>query len=127
RATTASGATSSTPSATADATSEADRLPLNESGQTTTRSGSTRPIVGGRTGQAARISDTGTCSRPRASATPALVTWPAWALRPRASAASSCSALRHPFVASPATYGSVTLVSALVDVAGTAPGMLATQ
>jgi hypothetical protein len=42
RVTTASGAAASTPSATAEATSDADRLPLNESGQTTTRSGSTR-------------------------------------------------------------------------------------
>ena len=46
---------------------------------------------------------------------------------PRASARSEATASARPWSAIASTYGSVALVSAFVDVTGTAPGMFATQ
>ena len=52
---------------------------------------------------------------------------PAWVLRPRARLWSSRHACCQPLSASATAYGMVALVSAYVDVFGTAPGMFATQ
>ena len=52
---------------------------------------------------------------------------PADVFTPRASAWSSAIARAVPRFAIASTYGSVTFVSAFVDVTGTAPGMFATQ
>src|SRR5450759_1615356 len=91
--------------------------------------GRSRPrLVSGDTSDSAQSSDaTGRLSRPKAAATAAYVTSPAWVLRPFASAGSARSAPCQPSSASFITYGSVAFVSAHVEVCGTAPGMLATQ
>ena len=52
---------------------------------------------------------------------------PSWVFRPGANDWSGRSASRQPRLAISIAYGSVTLVSAYVEVCGTAPGMFATQ
>ena len=64
---------------------------------------------------------------PWAWATGSLVTAPSWVFSPRARAGSDRSASCQPWLARLTAYGRVTLVSAYVEVFGTAPGMLATQ
>src|SRR5262249_45940931 len=64
---------------------------------------------------------------PVASATGRYVTLPSTTLTPLASPGFSCAATATPLSATCRMYGSVALVSARVDVTGTAPGMLATQ
>ena len=53
--------------------------------------------------------------------------FPSSTLTPRASAGSRATASASPWSAIASTYGSVTFVSAFVEVIGTAPGMFATQ
>ena len=64
---------------------------------------------------------------PTASPTGALVSWPAWVLRPSARLWSSRHACCQPLSATATAYGMVALVRAYVEVFGTAPGMFATQ
>src|SRR5690606_18812519 len=62
-----------------------------------------------------------------ARATASFAISPARTLSPFARAGSALAAASQPRSAMRATYGRVTFVRACVDVAGTAPGMLATQ
>src|SRR5690606_18318017 len=67
-----------------------------------------------------------THSIPNAAATPSCVTWPASTFAAVPSSGSAAAAFA-PIFASLRAYGAVALVSAKVDVRGTAPGMFATQ
>ena len=60
-------------------------------------------------------------------ASPSNTISPSRALTPLAKAGSDATAVSKPLSANAMTYGSVTFVSAYVDVFGTAPGMFATQ
>lgn len=60
-------------------------------------------------------------------ASPSNRIFPSRALTPLAKAGSDATAASKPLSANAMTYGSVTFVSAYVDVFGTAPGMFATQ
>ena len=64
---------------------------------------------------------------PVPSATAGWVTLPSATFTPGRSPAMASIAPSTPRSASASTYGSVALVSAKVEVTGTAPGMLATQ
>ena len=72
-------------------------------------------------------SSTGVYGRPTPSATAGWVTWPAATFTPDRSPGSFAIAPSTPWSASASTYGRVAFVSANVEVAGTAPGMLVTQ
>ena len=86
--------------------------------------GARRPHA--RNAYAARRRAATACTRPSASATAAFVTAPPRCSRPWPARDRRAVASATPWVASATAYGSVALVSAYVDVCGTAPGMLPT-
>src|SRR5262245_56397194 len=75
----------------------------------------------------ASTSSSGTNSSSCASATGPYVRGPSQVFSPSERLGSARSASFQPRLASSSAYGMVTLVSACVDVFGTAPGMFATQ